>query len=99
MLQGDSVAQFNSVIDLSKLIQQARFQVRGYTYSGKPEAEQPALDAIGNALKKTSKACRLNCRNNTSPTCNRQPTHSKPIARPSASSATPRLPVLPPSSV
>jgi methyl-accepting chemotaxis protein len=51
LLQGDSVAQFNSVIDLSKLIQQARFQVRGYTYSGKTEAEQPALDAIDNALK------------------------------------------------
>jgi methyl-accepting chemotaxis protein len=51
MLQGDSVAQFNSVIDLSKLLQQARFQVRGYTYSGKTEAEQPALDAIDNALK------------------------------------------------
>ncbi|QHF37028.1 Methyl-accepting chemotaxis protein McpQ [Pseudomonas fluorescens] len=51
MLQGDSVAAFNSVIDLSKLIQQARFQVRGYTYSGKSEAEQPALDAIENALK------------------------------------------------
>ena len=51
MLQGDSVAQFNSVIDLGKLIQQARFQVRGYTYSGKAEAEQPALDAIDNALK------------------------------------------------
>ncbi|WP_130930806.1 MULTISPECIES: methyl-accepting chemotaxis protein [unclassified Pseudomonas] len=51
MLQGDSVAAFNSVIELSKLIQQARFQVRGYTYSGKSEAEQPALDAIDNALK------------------------------------------------
>ncbi|UZE24195.1 methyl-accepting chemotaxis protein [Pseudomonas sp. B21-056] len=51
VLQGDSVAQFNSVIELSKLIQQARFQVRGYTYSGKAEAEQPALDAIDNALK------------------------------------------------
>jgi methyl-accepting chemotaxis protein len=51
LLQGESVAQFNSVIDLSKLIQQARFQVRGYTYSAKPEAEQPALDAIDNALK------------------------------------------------
>jgi hypothetical protein len=51
MLQGDSVAAFNSVIDLSKLIQQARFQVRGYTYSGKSEAERPALDAIDNALK------------------------------------------------
>ena len=51
MLQGDSVADFNSVVDLSKQIQQARFQVRGYTYSAKPEAEQPALDAIDNALK------------------------------------------------
>ncbi|AOE63410.1 methyl-accepting chemotaxis protein [Pseudomonas corrugata] len=51
LLQGDSIAQFNSVIELSKLIQQARFQVRGYTYSGKAEAEQPALDAIDDALK------------------------------------------------
>ncbi|WP_017903203.1 methyl-accepting chemotaxis protein [Pseudomonas asplenii] len=51
MLQGDSVIQFNSVIELSKLIQQARFQVRGYTYSGRSDAEQPALDAIDNALK------------------------------------------------
>ena len=51
LLQGDSVTQFNRVVDLSKLIQQARFQVRGYTYSGKAEAEQPALDAIDNALK------------------------------------------------
>lgn len=54
LLQGDSVSQFNSVVDLSKLMQQARFQVRGYTYSGKVEAEQPALDAIDNALKKSS---------------------------------------------
>ncbi len=54
LLQGDSVSQFNSVVDLSKLIQQARFQVRGYTYSAKVEAEQPALDAIDNALKKIS---------------------------------------------
>ncbi|MGB7648825.1 MAG: methyl-accepting chemotaxis protein [Pseudomonas fluorescens] len=52
LLQGDSITQFNSVVDLSKLIQQSRFQVRGYTYSGKTEAEQPALDAIDNALKK-----------------------------------------------
>ncbi|WWF59786.1 methyl-accepting chemotaxis protein [Pseudomonas trivialis] len=54
LLQGDSVTQFNNVVGLSKLIQQARFQVRGYTYSGKVEAEQPALDAIDNALKKAS---------------------------------------------
>ncbi|MET1070715.1 MAG: methyl-accepting chemotaxis protein [Pseudomonas prosekii] len=51
LLQGENVAQFNAVVDLSKLIQQARFQVRGYTYSAKTEAEQPALDAIDNALK------------------------------------------------
>ncbi|MDY7063961.1 Methyl-accepting chemotaxis protein McpQ [Pseudomonas extremaustralis] len=52
LLQGDSVTQFNRVVELSKLIQQARFQVRGYTYSGKVDAEQPALDAIDSALKK-----------------------------------------------
>jgi methyl-accepting chemotaxis protein len=52
LLQGDSVSPFNRVVELSKLIQQARFQVRGYTYSGKVDAEQPALDAIDNALKK-----------------------------------------------
>ena len=51
VLQGDSLAQFNSVIDVSKLLQQARYQVRGYTYSGNAEAEQPALAAIDNALK------------------------------------------------
>ncbi|MDR6961207.1 methyl-accepting chemotaxis protein [Pseudomonas brassicacearum] len=49
--QGDSVPQFNNVVELSKLIQQARYQVRGYTYSGKADAEQPALDAIENVLK------------------------------------------------
>ena len=52
LLQGDSVTQFNRAVELSKLIQQARFQVRGYTYSGKTEAEQPAFDAIDEALKK-----------------------------------------------
>ncbi|MCU1760327.1 methyl-accepting chemotaxis protein [Pseudomonas sp. 14P_8.1_Bac3] len=50
LLQGDSVADFNSVVEVSKLLQQARYQVRGYTYSGKADAEQPALDAIANAL-------------------------------------------------
>ncbi|NWA06709.1 methyl-accepting chemotaxis protein [Pseudomonas gingeri] len=50
MLQGDSVAQFNSVVDLSKQLQQSRYQVRGYTYSGKSDAEQPALEAIDSAL-------------------------------------------------
>ncbi len=51
LLKGDSVAQYNAVIELSKLLQQARYQVRGYTYSGKADAEQPALTAIDNALK------------------------------------------------
>lgn len=50
MLQGDSVADFDSVVGVSKLLQQARYQVRGYTYSGKADAEQPAMDAIANAL-------------------------------------------------
>jgi methyl-accepting chemotaxis protein len=50
LLQSENIAQYNSVIELSKLIQQARFQVRGYTYSGKTEAEQPAQDAIDQAL-------------------------------------------------
>ncbi|POA17969.1 methyl-accepting chemotaxis protein [Pseudomonas sp. FW300-N1A1] len=51
LLQSDNVSQFNAVVELGKLLQQARFQVRGYTYSGKVEAQQPALDAIDNALK------------------------------------------------
>ena len=51
LLQSDSLAQYKSVIELQKLLQQARFQVRGYTYSASPEAEQPALDAIDHALK------------------------------------------------
>ena len=51
MRQGESVPQLNDIVDLSKLIQQARYQVRGYTYSGKADAEQPALDAIENVLK------------------------------------------------
>ncbi|WPN75128.1 methyl-accepting chemotaxis protein [Pseudomonas germanica] len=51
LLQGDSIAQYNAVIELSKLLQQARYQVRGYTYSGKADAEQPALTAIDKALK------------------------------------------------
>ena len=31
LLQSENIAQYNGVIELSKLIQQARFQVRGYT--------------------------------------------------------------------
>lgn len=50
LLQGDSVVQFDAVVDVSKLIQQARFQVRGYTYSGRAEFEQNANAAIDEAL-------------------------------------------------
>jgi methyl-accepting chemotaxis protein len=50
LLQGDSVTDFNHIVEAGKLLQQARYQVRGYTYSGKADAEQPALDAIANVL-------------------------------------------------
>ncbi|AXP06587.1 methyl-accepting chemotaxis protein [Pseudomonas fluorescens] len=51
LLQAGDITPFNSVVTLSKAIQQARYQVRGYTYSGKSEAQQPALDAIDTVLK------------------------------------------------
>lgn len=51
MLQSGDVAQFERVVVLSKAIQQARYQVRGYTYSGRSDAQQPALDAINDVLK------------------------------------------------
>ena len=51
MLQGDSVPRLGGVSSLAKALQQARYQVRGYTYSGQASAEQPALDAIDNAMK------------------------------------------------
>jgi len=50
MLQGDSILEFNSVVELDKLLQHARFQVRGYTFSGRPEFEQKATAAIDEAL-------------------------------------------------
>ncbi|MCL6704291.1 methyl-accepting chemotaxis protein [Pseudomonas sp. T1.Ur] len=51
LLQAGDITPFNSVVTLSKAVQQARYQVRGYTYSGKSEAQQPALDAIDTVLK------------------------------------------------
>ncbi|TWC14828.1 MULTISPECIES: methyl-accepting chemotaxis protein [unclassified Pseudomonas] len=51
LLQGGDVTLFNSAVTLSKAVQQARYQVRGYTYSGKSEAQQPALEAIDTVLK------------------------------------------------
>jgi methyl-accepting chemotaxis protein len=51
LLQSGDITQFNNIVTLSKAIQQARYQVRGYTYSGKSEAQQPAIDAITDVLK------------------------------------------------
>jgi methyl-accepting chemotaxis protein len=50
LLQHDNILQFNSAVDVSKLIQQARFQVRGYTYSGNPDFEKNATGAIDEAV-------------------------------------------------
>lgn len=52
VLQSGDLDQYRQVIELSKLIQQSRYQVRGYTYSGLPEAEQPAMDAIEETLSR-----------------------------------------------
>jgi methyl-accepting chemotaxis protein len=50
LIQHDNILQFNSAVDVSKQIQQARFQVRGYTFSGKPDYEKNATAAIDEAI-------------------------------------------------
>ncbi|MGI3744567.1 MAG: methyl-accepting chemotaxis protein [Janthinobacterium lividum] len=50
LIQHDNILQFNSAVDVSKQIQQARFQVRGYTFSGKPDFEKNATAAIDEAI-------------------------------------------------
>ncbi|WP_372489478.1 methyl-accepting chemotaxis protein [Pseudomonas caspiana] len=50
LLTADDILAFNSIVDVSKQIQQARFQVRGYTYSGRPEFEKNANQAIDEAM-------------------------------------------------
>ncbi|TDF85043.1 methyl-accepting chemotaxis protein [Pseudomonas sp. H9] len=50
LLSGSDLNLFNSVVGANKLLQQARFQVRGYTYSGKVEFQQTALEAIDQAI-------------------------------------------------
>jgi methyl-accepting chemotaxis protein len=50
LIQHDNILQFNSAVDVSKLIQQARFQVRGYTFSGNPDFEKNANTAIDEAI-------------------------------------------------
>jgi len=50
LIQHDNILQFNSAVGVSKLIQQARFQVRGYTFSGNPDFEKSANAAIDEAV-------------------------------------------------
>ncbi|RAU46513.1 MULTISPECIES: methyl-accepting chemotaxis protein [unclassified Pseudomonas] len=50
LIQHDNILQFNSAVGVSKLIQQARFQVRGYTFSGNPDFEKNATTAIDEAI-------------------------------------------------
>ncbi|MFJ5297631.1 methyl-accepting chemotaxis protein [Pseudomonas sp. NPDC088368] len=50
LIQHDNILQFNSAVGVSKLIQQARFQVRGYTFSGNPDFEKSATAAIEEAI-------------------------------------------------
>ncbi len=50
LLQNGDIIIFNNAVETAKLLQQARFQVRGYTYSGKEEFQATALTAIDEAL-------------------------------------------------
>lgn len=50
LLQGSDIQLFGSVVDAANLLQQARFQVRGYTYSGEEKYQSTALTAIDQAL-------------------------------------------------
>ncbi len=50
LIQHDNILQFNSAVGVSKQIQQARFQVRGYTFSGNPDFETNANAAIDEAV-------------------------------------------------
>jgi len=50
LLQDGDIQVFDSAVEAARLLQQARFQVRGYTYSGKDEYQATALTAIDQAL-------------------------------------------------
>ncbi|WP_425327094.1 methyl-accepting chemotaxis protein [Pseudomonas syringae] len=50
LLKEDNILAFNGIVGVNKLIQQARFQVRGYTYSGRPDFEKDANKAIDDAV-------------------------------------------------
>ncbi len=50
LLQGGDINQYQYAVEVSALLQQARFQVRGYTYSGNADFQQTALQAIDQAM-------------------------------------------------
>ncbi|WNW12974.1 methyl-accepting chemotaxis protein [Pseudomonas sp. DTU_2021_1001937_2_SI_NGA_ILE_001] len=50
LLKNFDILAFNNIVGVSKQIQQARFQVRGYTYSGRAEFEANANAAIDEAM-------------------------------------------------
>ncbi|KQQ53962.1 chemotaxis protein [Pseudomonas sp. Leaf127] len=50
LLKSNDILAFNNIVGVSKLLQQARFQVRGYTYSGRAEFEKNANAAIDEAM-------------------------------------------------
>ena len=50
LLQAGDIQQYQQTVETSALLQEARFQVRGYTYSGKAEFQQTALTAIDQAM-------------------------------------------------
>lgn len=50
LLQNGDISQYQHAVDVSALVQQARYQVRGYTYSGIADYQQTALNAVDQAL-------------------------------------------------
>ncbi|WP_288753891.1 methyl-accepting chemotaxis protein, partial [uncultured Pseudomonas sp.] len=50
LLQAGDITQYQYAVTVNSLLQQARFQVRGYTYSGNADYQQTALKAIDQAL-------------------------------------------------
>ncbi|WP_367598643.1 methyl-accepting chemotaxis protein [Pseudomonas fulva] len=54
LLQAGDITQYQYAVTVNSLLQQARFQVRGYTYSGNADYQQTALKAIDQALAELS---------------------------------------------
>ncbi len=50
LLQAGDITQYQYAVTVNSLLQQARFQVRGYTYSGNADYQQTALKTIDQAL-------------------------------------------------